>query len=126
MSTQVYDGSNNSARLLGVFSRSEMTGVTLNSTSSSLWLDFITDADNTSKGFELHFSSKSLLPPCGLRHRTSPGPSDGWGAGGQQASRMRCRLLQDLHLRSVGGSHPHPALGSRLGLPETPGLPMTH
>ncbi|XP_072628144.1 CUB and sushi domain-containing protein 2 isoform X6 [Canis lupus baileyi] len=58
---KVYDGSNNSARLLGVFSRSEMTGVTLNSTSSSLWLDFITDADNTSKGFELHFSSFELI-----------------------------------------------------------------
>lgn len=58
---QVYDGSNNSARLLGVFSRSEMLGVTLNSTSSSLWLDFITDAENTSKGFELQFSSKSFL-----------------------------------------------------------------
>lgn len=57
---QVYDGNNNSARLLGVFSRSEMMGVTLNSTSSSLWLDFITDAENTSKGFELQFSSKSF------------------------------------------------------------------
>lgn len=58
---QVYDGNNNSARLLGVFSHSEMVGVTLNSTSSSLWLDFITDAENTSKGFELQFSSKSFL-----------------------------------------------------------------
>ena len=48
---QVYDGNNNSARLLGV---------TLNSTSSSLWLDFISDAENTSKGFELQFSSKSF------------------------------------------------------------------
>lgn len=57
---QVYDGNNNSARLLGVFSRSEMLGVTLNSTSSSLWLDFISDAENTSKGFELQFSSKSF------------------------------------------------------------------
>ncbi|XP_039692963.1 CUB and sushi domain-containing protein 2 isoform X4 [Pteropus medius] len=58
---KVYDGNNNSARLLGVFSRSEMLGVTLNSTSSSLWLDFITDAENTSKGFELHFSSFELI-----------------------------------------------------------------
>lgn len=62
---QVYDGNNNSARLLGVFSRSEMMGVTLNSTSSSLWLDFITDTENTSKGFELQFSSKCLLPLSG-------------------------------------------------------------
>ncbi|XP_073089715.1 CUB and sushi domain-containing protein 2 isoform X4 [Manis javanica] len=58
---KVYDGNNNSARLLGVFSRSEMVGVTLNSTSSSLWLDFITDAENTSKGFELQFSSFELI-----------------------------------------------------------------
>uniref|UniRef100_A0A2K6LAX6 CUB and Sushi multiple domains 2 n=1 Tax=Rhinopithecus bieti TaxID=61621 RepID=A0A2K6LAX6_RHIBE len=58
---KVYDGNNNSARLLGVFSRSEMMGVTLNSTSSSLWLDFITDAENTSKGFELQFSSFELI-----------------------------------------------------------------
>uniref|UniRef100_A0A8C6GEG7 CUB and Sushi multiple domains 2 n=1 Tax=Mus spicilegus TaxID=10103 RepID=A0A8C6GEG7_MUSSI len=42
-------------------SRSEMLGVTLNSTSSSLWLDFITDAENTSKGFELQFSSFELI-----------------------------------------------------------------
>uniref|UniRef100_A0A7N4NRF0 CUB and Sushi multiple domains 2 n=1 Tax=Sarcophilus harrisii TaxID=9305 RepID=A0A7N4NRF0_SARHA len=58
---KVYDGSNNSARLLGVFSRSEMLGVSLNSTSSSLWLDFITDSENTSKGFELQFSSFELI-----------------------------------------------------------------
>nr|XP_045755079.1 CUB and sushi domain-containing protein 2 [Mirounga angustirostris] len=58
---KVYDGNNNSARLLGVFSRSGMMGVTLNSTSSSLWLDFITDAENTSKGFELQFSSFELI-----------------------------------------------------------------
>nr|XP_060479509.1 CUB and sushi domain-containing protein 2 isoform X3 [Panthera onca] len=58
---KVYDGNNKSARLLGVFSRSEMMGVTLNSTSSSLWLDFITDAENTSKGFELQFSSFELI-----------------------------------------------------------------
>ncbi|XP_056651097.1 CUB and sushi domain-containing protein 2 isoform X3 [Monodelphis domestica] len=58
---KVYDGSNNSARLLGVFSRSDMLGVSLNSTSSSLWLDFITDSENTSKGFELQFSSFELI-----------------------------------------------------------------
>ncbi|KAB1268756.1 CUB and sushi domain-containing protein 2 [Camelus dromedarius] len=58
---KVYDGNNNSARLLGVFSRSEMLGLTLNSTSSSLWIDFITDAENTSQGFELQFSSFELI-----------------------------------------------------------------
>lgn len=58
-SFQVYDGSNSSARLLGSFSRSEMLGTSINSTSSSMWLEFITDSENTSKGFELQFSSKS-------------------------------------------------------------------
>lgn len=58
-SCQVYDGSNSSARLLGSFSRSEMLGTSINSTSSSMWLEFITNSANTSKGFELQFSSKS-------------------------------------------------------------------
>lgn len=58
-SSQVYDGSNSSARLLGSFSRSEMLGTSINSTSSSMWLEFITNSENTSKGFELQFSSKS-------------------------------------------------------------------
>jgi len=58
-SSQVYDGSNSSARLLGSFSRAEMLGTSINSTSSSMWLEFITDGHNTSKGFELQFSSKS-------------------------------------------------------------------
>lgn len=58
---QVFDGSSNSARLLGVFTGNEMLDTTLNSTSSSMWLEFITNADNTSKGFELHFISESLV-----------------------------------------------------------------
>ncbi|XP_036397589.1 CUB and sushi domain-containing protein 1-like [Megalops cyprinoides] len=58
---KVYDGSDNHARLLGVFTAREMLGVTLNSTSSSLWLEFISDAENTSKGFQLHFTSFELL-----------------------------------------------------------------
>ncbi|XP_019714802.1 CUB and sushi domain-containing protein 2-like [Hippocampus comes] len=56
---KVFDGSSNSARLLGVFTGNEMLDTTLNSTSSSMWLEFITNADNTSKGFELHFNSES-------------------------------------------------------------------
>lgn len=36
-----------------------MLGNSINSTSSSMWLEFITDSENTSKGFELQFSSKS-------------------------------------------------------------------
>lgn len=79
---QVYDGNNNSARLLGVFSRSEMMGVTLNSTSSSLWLDFITDAENTSKGFELQFSSKSCFSVDDTSGFPSSRTQAGWALGG--------------------------------------------
>jgi len=55
---QVFDGSSNKARLLGVFTGNELLDTTLNTTSSSMWLEFISNGDNTSKGFELHFSSK--------------------------------------------------------------------
>ncbi|OWK58649.1 CUB and sushi domain-containing protein 1 [Lonchura striata] len=58
---KVYDGTNSSARLLGTFSRSELLGTSINSTSSSMWLEFITDTANTSKGFELQFSSFELI-----------------------------------------------------------------
>ncbi|KPP67001.1 CUB and sushi domain-containing protein 1-like, partial [Scleropages formosus] len=70
----VYDGTSNRARLLGSFSGTELLGVTLNSTSNSLWLEFISDAANTSRGFELHFNSVELdkcedpgTPPFGYR-----------------------------------------------------------
>uniref|UniRef100_A0A8C1GP80 CUB and Sushi multiple domains 2 n=1 Tax=Cyprinus carpio TaxID=7962 RepID=A0A8C1GP80_CYPCA len=58
---KVYDGSSNSARLLGTYTGTEMMDVTLNSTSSTMWLKFISNSDNTSKGFELHFSSFDLV-----------------------------------------------------------------
>uniref|UniRef100_A0A8C6L3G6 CUB and Sushi multiple domains 2 n=1 Tax=Nothobranchius furzeri TaxID=105023 RepID=A0A8C6L3G6_NOTFU len=58
---KVFDGSSNQARLLGVFSVSELLDTTLNSTSSSMWLEFISNAENTSKGFELHFTSFELV-----------------------------------------------------------------
>ncbi|MEQ2217399.1 hypothetical protein XENOCAPTIV_008798 [Xenoophorus captivus] len=54
---EVFDGSSNKARLLGVFTGNELLDETLNSTSSSMWLEFISDSENTSKGFELHFTS---------------------------------------------------------------------
>lgn len=95
---QVYDGNNNSARLLGVFSHSEMMGVTLNSTSSSLWLDFVTDTANTSKGFELQFSSKSLASE-GTVSRAPPGREVGRG---RRALGLVCsnrRVLTRLILR---------------------------
>ena len=55
---QVYDGPNNQARLLGVFTGSEMLDTVLNSTSSTMWLEFVSNDDNTSKGFELPFTSE--------------------------------------------------------------------
>ncbi|AWP21874.1 putative CUB and sushi domain-containing protein 2 [Scophthalmus maximus] len=58
---KVFDGSSNKARLLGLFTGSELLDTTLNSTSSSMWLEFISNADNTSKGFELHFTSFELV-----------------------------------------------------------------
>ncbi|XP_029427966.1 CUB and sushi domain-containing protein 2 isoform X2 [Rhinatrema bivittatum] len=58
---KVYDGTNNSARLLGTFSQAEMLGRSLNSTSSSLWLEFISDAENTSRGFQLQYLSFELI-----------------------------------------------------------------
>uniref|UniRef100_A0A8C6TIS3 CUB and Sushi multiple domains 2 n=1 Tax=Neogobius melanostomus TaxID=47308 RepID=A0A8C6TIS3_9GOBI len=58
---KVFDGGSNEARLLGVFTGSELLDTTLNSTSSSMWLEFISNADNTSKGFELHFTSFELV-----------------------------------------------------------------
>ncbi|XP_042194838.1 CUB and sushi domain-containing protein 1 [Callorhinchus milii] len=58
---KIFDGKDSSSRLLGTFSGSDMLHVTLNSTSSSLWLEFITNAGNTSKGFELLFSSFELI-----------------------------------------------------------------
>ncbi|XP_053254903.1 CUB and sushi domain-containing protein 2 isoform X3 [Podarcis raffonei] len=58
---KIYDGNNNSARLLGTFSRTEMLGLSVNSTSSSMWLEFISDGNSTSQGFELQFSSFELI-----------------------------------------------------------------
>uniref|UniRef100_A0AAZ3Q759 CUB and Sushi multiple domains 2 n=1 Tax=Oncorhynchus tshawytscha TaxID=74940 RepID=A0AAZ3Q759_ONCTS len=58
---KVFDGNSNQARLLGVFSGTELQDNTLNSTSSSMWLEFISNAENTSKGFQLHFTSFDLL-----------------------------------------------------------------
>uniref|UniRef100_A0A6Q2X998 CUB and Sushi multiple domains 2 n=1 Tax=Esox lucius TaxID=8010 RepID=A0A6Q2X998_ESOLU len=58
---RVYDGGSKEARLLGVFSGTDLQDTILNSTSSSMWLEFVSNADNTSKGFELHFTSFELV-----------------------------------------------------------------
>uniref|UniRef100_A0AAY4DQL8 CUB and Sushi multiple domains 2 n=1 Tax=Denticeps clupeoides TaxID=299321 RepID=A0AAY4DQL8_9TELE len=39
----------------------ELLDTTLNSTSSSMWLEFISNEENSSKGFELHFTSFDLV-----------------------------------------------------------------
>uniref|UniRef100_A0A8C5CBQ3 CUB and Sushi multiple domains 2 n=1 Tax=Gadus morhua TaxID=8049 RepID=A0A8C5CBQ3_GADMO len=57
---KVFDGNSNQARMLGLFTGSELLDTTLNSTSSSMWLEFISNSDNTSKGFELHYTSFKL------------------------------------------------------------------
>ncbi|KAJ6652285.1 hypothetical protein lerEdw1_012753 [Lerista edwardsae] len=53
---KIYDGNNNSARLLGAFSQGELLGHSVNSTSSTMWLEFVSDGNSTSQGFELQFS----------------------------------------------------------------------
>ncbi|XP_048355110.1 CUB and sushi domain-containing protein 1-like isoform X3 [Sphaerodactylus townsendi] len=58
---KIYDGNNNSARLLGSFTRGELLGLSINSTSSTMWLEFISDGNSTSQGFELQFSSFELI-----------------------------------------------------------------
>ncbi|XP_072836267.2 CUB and sushi domain-containing protein 2 isoform X4 [Pogona vitticeps] len=58
---KIFDGNNNSARLLGSFSQTDMLGLSINSTSSTMWLEFITDGNGTSQGFELQFSSFELI-----------------------------------------------------------------
>uniref|UniRef100_A0AAR2L905 CUB and Sushi multiple domains 2 n=1 Tax=Pygocentrus nattereri TaxID=42514 RepID=A0AAR2L905_PYGNA len=57
----VYDGNSNRARLLGVFTGTELMEMTLNSTSSTMFMEFISNNENTSKGFELHFTSFELV-----------------------------------------------------------------
>ncbi|XP_023687916.2 CUB and sushi domain-containing protein 2 isoform X1 [Paramormyrops kingsleyae] len=58
---KVYDGSSNRARLLGTFTGTELLDTALNSTSSFMWLEFISNSENTSKGFELHYNSFELV-----------------------------------------------------------------
>ncbi|KAG2464901.1 CSMD1 protein, partial [Polypterus senegalus] len=57
---KIFDGKDNSAHLLGAFTGSAMTGLTLISTSNHLWLEFYTDAESTSEGFQLVYSSFEL------------------------------------------------------------------
>lgn len=57
--SQLYDGLDNTAEVLGGFSGSSMLGQSLTSTSNHLWLEFFSDQEDTAEGFKLVYSSKS-------------------------------------------------------------------
>uniref|UniRef100_A0A2K6FE01 CUB and Sushi multiple domains 1 n=1 Tax=Propithecus coquereli TaxID=379532 RepID=A0A2K6FE01_PROCO len=58
---KVYDGKDSSSRPLGAFTKNELTGLTLNSTSNHLWLEFNTDGSDTDSGFQLTYTSFDLV-----------------------------------------------------------------
>eukprot|EP00062_Callorhinchus_milii_P009370 gi/632953198/ref/XP_007892273.1/ PREDICTED: CUB and sushi domain-containing protein 1 [Callorhinchus milii] len=58
---KVYDGKDNSFRRLGVFTKSELLGAVLNSTSNQMWLEFNTNGTDTDQGFQLTYSSFDLV-----------------------------------------------------------------
>lgn len=57
-SRQVHDGKDTSSRPLGVFTRGDLLGLVLNSTSNHLWLEFNTNGSGTDRGFQLTYTSK--------------------------------------------------------------------
>ncbi|XP_023598845.1 CUB and sushi domain-containing protein 1-like [Trichechus manatus latirostris] len=58
---KVYDGKDSSSRPLGAFTRNEMLGLFLNSTSNHLWLEFNTNGSDTDQGFQLTYTSFDLV-----------------------------------------------------------------
>uniref|UniRef100_A0A8C8Z1I0 CUB and Sushi multiple domains 1 n=1 Tax=Prolemur simus TaxID=1328070 RepID=A0A8C8Z1I0_PROSS len=58
---KVFDGKDGSSRPLGAFTRNELTGLTLNSTSNHLWLEFNTNGSDTAQGFQLTYTSFDLV-----------------------------------------------------------------
>uniref|UniRef100_H0WLJ2 CUB and Sushi multiple domains 1 n=1 Tax=Otolemur garnettii TaxID=30611 RepID=H0WLJ2_OTOGA len=58
---KVYDGKDSSSRLLGTFTKNELMGLTLNSTSNHLWLEFNTNGSDTDQGFQLTYTSFDLV-----------------------------------------------------------------
>lgn len=57
-SPQVYDGRDSAARPLGTFTKSELMGLTLNSTSNHLRLEFTSNGSDTAQGFQLAYTSE--------------------------------------------------------------------
>ncbi|KAM4836887.1 CUB and sushi domain-containing protein 1 [Thomomys bottae] len=58
---KVYDGKDSSSRLLGAFTKRELLGQVLNSTSNHLWLEFNTNGSHTAPGFQLTYTSFDLV-----------------------------------------------------------------
>eukprot|EP00066_Takifugu_rubripes_P030099 XP_011619365.1 PREDICTED: CUB and sushi domain-containing protein 1-like [Takifugu rubripes] len=58
---KVYDGENASSRLLGNYTRDDMLGQVINSTSNRLWLEFNSNASGTNQGFRLTYTSFDLV-----------------------------------------------------------------
>uniref|UniRef100_A0A5G2R948 CUB and Sushi multiple domains 1 n=1 Tax=Sus scrofa TaxID=9823 RepID=A0A5G2R948_PIG len=58
---KVYDGKDSSSRPLGAFTRNELVGLILNSTSNHLWLEFNSNGSDTDQGFQLTYTSFDLV-----------------------------------------------------------------
>ncbi|XP_003271454.2 CUB and sushi domain-containing protein 1 [Nomascus leucogenys] len=58
---KVYDGKDSSSRPLGTFTKNELLGLILNSTSNHLWLEFNTNGSDTDQGFQLTYTSFELV-----------------------------------------------------------------
>ncbi|XP_070454474.1 CUB and sushi domain-containing protein 1 isoform X2 [Equus przewalskii] len=58
---KVYDGKESSSRPLGAFTKNELMGLILNSTSNHLWLEFNTNGSDTEQGFQLTYTSFDLV-----------------------------------------------------------------
>ncbi|KAF3825613.1 hypothetical protein GH733_005595, partial [Mirounga leonina] len=58
---KVYDGKDSSSRPLGAFTKNELMGLVLNSTSNHLWLEFNTNGSDTDQGFQLTYTSFDLV-----------------------------------------------------------------
>ncbi|XP_078301352.1 CUB and sushi domain-containing protein 1 isoform X1 [Panthera onca] len=58
---KVYDGKDSSSRPLGSFTKNELMGLVLNSTSNHLWLEFNTNGSETDQGFQLTYTSFDLV-----------------------------------------------------------------
>lgn len=56
--SQVFDGRDSTSRPLGTFTRRELLGLTLNSTSNHLRLEFNSNGADTAAGFQLSYTSE--------------------------------------------------------------------